>query len=185
MGKHPHFIWEDLFRKRKRSDLVRTLKDNVLFCKLTQRELNYLSNFVYERVFEPNEVIFSQSDRGVGMYLIASGRVAIKTHSTSDEYYITELGEGSFLGELSLVDPEHIRSANAIALDRAKLIGFFKPDLEDILARNPAMGVKILFQLSTVLGRRLLETTDKITQLKEQLKEHEPSKVRDINAKAA
>ena len=46
------------------------------------------------------------------------------------------------------------------------LIGFFKPDLEDILERNPAMGVKILFQLSSVLGRRLLETTERITLLK-------------------
>ena len=53
-----------------------------------------------------------------------------------------------------------------MATERSVLVGFFKPDLEDILERNPAMGVKILFQLSTVLGRRLLETTERITQLK-------------------
>jgi CRP-like cAMP-binding protein len=184
MAKHPHFIWEDLFRNKKRSDLVKTLKENVLFCQLSRRELNYLANFVYERVFEPNEIVFSQGERGVGMYLIANGRIAIKTQSTAGEYYVTELGEGSFLGELSLVDPEHIRSATAIALDRVKLVGFFKPDLEDILARNPAMGVKILFQLSTVLGRRLAETTDRITQLKEQNKEREKNE-REKNAEAA
>ena len=67
-----------------------------------------------------------------------------------------QLAEGSFLGELALVDPNHLRTANAVAMERSVLIGFFKPDLEDILERNPAMGVKILFQLSTVLGRRLL-----------------------------
>ena len=45
------------------------------------------------------------------------------------------------------------------------LIGFFKPDLMEILERKPAMGVKILFQLATVLGERLLQTTDRITLL--------------------
>ncbi len=45
------------------------------------------------------------------------------------------------------------------------LIGFFKPDLMEILERKPEMGAKIMFQLATVLGRRLLETTEKITLL--------------------
>ena len=167
MDKHPNFLWADLFRIKKRnSDLHRILKENILFSTLSRRELNYLSNFVYERTFQINEPIFQQSERGLGMYLIAGGRVGIKTQAPDGEVFVTELSEGSFLGELALVDPNHLRSANAVALERSMLIGFFKPDLEDILERNPAMGVKILFQLSTVLGRRLLETTERITILK-------------------
>jgi CRP/FNR family cyclic AMP-dependent transcriptional regulator len=167
MDKHPHFLWKDLFRgKKRKSDLQRILGENILFCTLTRRELNYLSNFVYERVFQANEPVFQQADRGLGMYLIASGRIAIKTKNAIEEVYVTELGGGSFVGELALVDPQHLRTAHAIALERSVLIGFFKPDLEDILARNPAMGVKILFQLSHVLGRRLLETTERITELR-------------------
>ena len=174
MAKHPHFLWSDLFRrKRRNTDLQKILKDNVLFSTLNRRQLKYLSNFVYERQFEPNEQIYKHGDRGVGMYLIASGRIAIKTQSGSDEMFITELAEGSFLGELALVDPEHLRTANAVAIDRCTLVGFFKPDLEEIIERNPAMGVKILFQLSTVLGRRLLETTNLITQLKGRLGSYE------------
>ncbi len=41
----------------------------------------------------------------------------------------------------------------------------------DILERKPAMGVKILLQLSTVLGRRLLETTEKISSLTREIDE--------------
>ena len=167
MDKHPHFLWADLFRRRRRtSDLVRILGENILFATLKRRELGYLSSFVYERVFEPGEPIFRQGDRGVGMYLIASGRVGIRTQAVESAVFVTELGEGSFLGELALVDPQHLRSAHAVAIERSVLIGFFKPDLQEILDRNPAMGVKILFQLSSVLGRRLLETTDKITQMR-------------------
>jgi len=63
------------------------------------------------------------------------------------------------------VDPDNIRTAAAVAVERTVVVGFFKPDLMELLERKPEMGVKILFQLSTVLGRRLLETTEKITAL--------------------
>lgn len=162
---HPHFIWKDLFRNRNsdQSNIAEALKDNVLFCTLSRRELAYLATVVYERVYQPDEPIFHQNDRGFGMYVITKGRVAIKTHTLEGEALVTTLTKGSFFGELSLVDPENIRTASAIALDRTVVIGFFKPDLMEILERKPAMGVKILYQLATVLGRRLLETTEKIS----------------------
>src|ERR1700737_2404812 len=120
MNTHPHFLWTDLFNKRKkRLDLLRILKDNVLFCTLSMRELKYLSNFVYERTFETEEPIFKQGDRGVGMYLITSGRIAIKTQNASGEVFHTVLNEGSFLGELALVDPQHLRTAHAVPLERS------------------------------------------------------------------
>lgn len=179
MSQHPHFIWSDLFTGRKKnSDLTQILRENILFSTLSSRELKYLSNFVYERVFETGEQIFRHGDRGVGMYLIVSGRIAIKTLQRGEETHITELGKGSFLGELALVDPDHLRSAHAVVTEPSRLIGFFKPDLEGILQSNPAMGVKILYQLSTVLGRRLLETTQRITVLQNQ------GKMEQVRAKA-
>jgi CRP-like cAMP-binding protein len=164
---HPHYLWRDLFRLRrpKNTTIVDALKENILFHTLGRRELAYLSTLVYERVYQPDEPVFEQNDRGLGMYVIAKGRVAIKTHSPRGDVHVTTLEEGSFFGELALVDSENIRTASAIAVERTILIGFFKPDLMELLERRPAMGVKILLQLSTVLGRRLLETTEKITLL--------------------
>ena len=167
MNPHPHFLWADLFKRKSalQNRLVDTLKENVLFNTLSSKELTYLSNFVYERVYQPEEPICGHNDRGLGMYLISKGRVGIKTQSSQGEMLVTILNEGSFFGELALVDPDHLRSASAVAYERTILIGFFKPDLIEILERKPAMGVKILLQLSTVLGRRLLETTEKMTLL--------------------
>ncbi|MGZ3698385.1 MAG: cyclic nucleotide-binding domain-containing protein [Bdellovibrionota bacterium] len=149
------------------------LRENILFRSLTGSELKYLSNFVYERVYQPEEPVFQQNDRGMGMYMIAKGRIAIKTLTPQGEVLVTILKEGSFFGELALVEPDNIRTASAVAADRTVVIGFFKPDLQEILTRKPAMGVKILFQLSAVLGRRLLETTEKITELKRALNQKE------------
>ena len=144
---------------------MNVLKDNVLFCTLSSRELRYLAGLVYDRVYQPDEPIFQQNDRGLGMYLIAKGQVAIKSPTPEREVLVTVLGEGSFFGEIALVEPNSLRSASAVALERTQVIGFFKPDLMEILERKPAMGVKILFQLSMVLGKRLLETTEKMTAL--------------------
>ena len=57
----------------------------------------------------------------------------------------------------------------AIAGEDTSLIGFFKPDLLDILERRPAVGVKIALRLGEVIGRRLKETTDRVSKLEEQL----------------
>ena len=142
------------------------MASNILFRTLGKRELRYLLNFVYERTYQPNEPIFQQGERGVGMYLISKGSIAITTRSPQGQVYVTSLGEGSFCGELALVDPEYLRSATATAVEKTIAVGFFKPDLIEILERNPAVGVKILFQLSIVLGRRLSATTQTITSLK-------------------
>jgi CRP-like cAMP-binding protein len=166
MASHPHFLWKDLFRggnPEKRS-IIDTLKGNILFQTLNRRELAYLANFVYERTYQVDEPVFQQNERGIGMYILAKGRIAIKTHGAGGEVLVTTLREGSFFGEIALVDP-NVRSASAIPLEKSTVVGFFKPDLEEILRRKPEMGVKILFQLSTVLGHRLAETTDRITVL--------------------
>lgn len=175
MPIHPHFLWADLFKKGKDdpNSLVHILKDNILFQNLTHRELTYLSGLVHERVYQPDEPIFQQHDRGLGVYLIVEGQVAIKSQSPRRELLVTTLSNGCFFGEIALIEENSLRTASALALEKTILIGFFKPDLLDIIERKPAMGVKILFQLSTVLGQRLIETTHKITHLKFEQAIHE------------
>ncbi len=173
---HPHFIWKDLFKRgnSEKRAIIEVLKDSALFKTLSGRELAYVSNFVYERVYQANEPVFRQNDRGMGMYIIAKGRVAIKTDSPNGPVLVTILEEGTFFGEIALVDEDNVRTASAVPLEKTVVVGFFKPDLLEITDRKPDTGVKILSQLCRVLGRRLLETTDRITVLS-----------RDKNAKAA
>ncbi|MCC7440814.1 MAG: cyclic nucleotide-binding domain-containing protein [Bdellovibrionales bacterium] len=170
MAAHPHYLWRDLFRRRKSNEdtIIEALGENILFCTLSARELRYLTSLVYERVYQVDEPIFREGERGSGMYVIVAGRVAIKTHHPNSEVLVTTLGKGSFFGELSLVEPENVRTATAVATERTVVVGFFKPDLMEVLERKPQMGVRILFQLASVLGRRLLETTRKITEMKEE-----------------
>jgi CRP-like cAMP-binding protein len=171
-------LWDNIFRKRRGEDGVGDiLRTNMLFQDLSDREIGFLESIVHVRRFHPGEPVFRQGEIGVGMYLIAKGRVEIfvggerSNGEDSKEIFITQLMPGDFFGELALVEDGGRRTASAVVRDECTLIGFFKPDLVEILARNPSMGVKIVSRLAEVLGSRLKETTDKVSELRQALKE--------------
>lgn len=173
-----NFLWDNLFRReRKESSISAVLGHNYIFEVLSSRELKFMENIVHTRVFRPGEVIFTQGELGVGMYIIVKGSVNItveEIHAMDDKSkktFITRLKKGDFFGEIALVEKNGRRTATATAVDEVTLLGFFKSDLYEIIDRNPRSGVKIFGRLSEVLGRRLRETSEKFSELKRELKQ--------------
>lgn len=175
-------LWENILKPREK-DTSSILKENILFQDLSSKELKFVTNIVHLRKYREREVIFHHGEAGVGMYIIAEGSVNITiedSHAESDadhnEIIITKLGEGDFFGEISLIEENGRRSATATALEKTTLIGFFKPDLFEILERNPRAGIKISLRLCEVLSRRLKETTEKASLLEKQIKQLQKEK---------
>jgi CRP/FNR family cyclic AMP-dependent transcriptional regulator len=170
-----NYVWENIFRGKSKSESIRhRLKENILFQDLNFHELRLVENIVNVRHYRPTEPIFKQGEVGVGMYIIISGVVNIyveEMHATTNATYtthVTQLKATDFFGELALVETEGRRTASATAHEECILIGFFKPDLIEIIERNPSAGVKILMRLGEVLGARLRQTTSRITELKKE-----------------
>ena len=171
------FLWKNYFKRTtEEKEISAILKENILFADLSSKQLKFVTNIVHLRKYRTGEVVFRQGEVGVGMYIIASGHVNITVEETiSDKnksphgIIITKLVSGDFFGELSLVEENGRRSATAVAGEDTSLIGFFKPDLLEILERRPGIGVKIALRLGEVIGRRLKETTDRVSILEEQL----------------
>lgn len=173
-----NFLWDNLFRiKAKDDDIRAVLRGNILFQDLNDRELRFIESIVHVRRFHAGEPIFKQGEVGVGMYLISKGRIEIYVNDpnplTDDlrEIFITQLLPGDFFGELALVEDNARRTATAISRDESLLIGFFKPDLTEVLDRQPDVGIKITLRLAEVLGKRLKETTEKVSDLRRALKD--------------
>lgn len=169
-------LWDNIFRRAEEAnDVSQILSRNFLFDSLSKKELHFLRDLVHVRTFHPGETIFRQGEIGVGMYILARGTVDIyvedpqSPEKEASSVHITRLGPGDFFGELSLVEDKGRRTATAIAGEETVLIGFFKPDLVEIVERNPSTGVKILNRLSEVLGRRLKETAEKVTRLRKEI----------------
>lgn len=169
-------LWDNIFRKDQVDPILRTLRQNVLFQDLSRKELLFVKSIAHVRDYLPTEKVFSQGEIGVGMYMIVKGSVDIVVEDFSSsseerkEIHVTRLSRGDFFGELSLVEENGRRNAGAITQEDTQLIGFFKPDLLEILDRNPHTGAKIVFRLAEVLGRRLVTTTENVAQLRKELK---------------
>lgn len=188
-----NFLWDNIFRKPKGQDEIRSaLRENMLFKDLSERELKFLEGIVHVRHFHGGEPVFRQGEVGVGMYIVTKGKVEIfvtdssSLHEKGNDIFITQLLKGDFFGELSLVEDIGRRSASAIAREETTLIGFFKPDLLEILKRSPQAGIKILLRLAEVLGKRLKDTTDKVSDLRRALKQlREPPPLENGNESKA
>jgi CRP-like cAMP-binding protein len=173
-----NFLWDNLFRRNAhQDDVVKILGENYLFKTLSPGELNFLKDLVHTRIYKPGESIFQQGELGVGMYIVAKGTVNITVEDlharepNERNIFVTRLTSGDFFGEISLVEQAGRRTATAAAADEVILLGFFKPDLEEVVERNPRTGVKILTRLGEVLGRRLKETADRFAEVKRELKD--------------
>jgi len=57
------------------------------------------------------------------------------------------------------------RSASAVAKAPSTLLCFFKPELLDLIERNPKLGSKILFRLAWTIGERLKSTNEQVKEL--------------------
>jgi CRP-like cAMP-binding protein len=165
-------IWENIIFKRKSelSDTMQVLVKVPIFADLEEKELIEVEKIVHRRKYKKGEPIFRMGDPGLGMYIIVEGSVEIVEELDNEERkHLADLGDGSFFGDLALLD-ESPRSASAIAKSECDMIGFFRPDLVDLLYRRPQIGTKILWALARVIGERLRRTNDQLTNLQREVK---------------
>ncbi len=173
------YIWENFFRKdSSATDHDRALSENYLFKGLSKSEISFIKSLVHHRVYKAGESIFRQGELGIGMYIIIAGNISFSVEDGSSPdpqkaRYITRLSAGDFFGEIALVEQAGRRTATATATSECSLLGFFKPDLAEVIERNPRLAVKILNRLGEVLARRLKETTSRLTEIKQERKDTE------------
>ena len=104
--------------------------------------------------------IVSQGEAPEFFYVIQTGRVRV-FRETEDRIQtnLTELGPGSYFGEVALVTGQP-RSASVEALEDATLIKVSKDEFDRLLDQNPQLARHIIQQLASwlVAGDRRLET---------------------------
>lgn len=170
MQKVFHALWSSvLLGDSKRRSVADLLRQIPVFKDLSPFELRFIITILHQRTYRSGELVFAEGEAGNGMYIIHSGSVRITGKSEEgEERLFTELQERQFFGELSLLDTQP-RSANVVVMKPAVLYGFFKPDLVDLIRRQPALGTKILMNLATVLGDRLRDTNTRMMQVQDEL----------------
>ena len=169
-------IWGNIFQlERRKTSLAEILANIPLFNTLTPKELRVLEKVVHVRTYKPGDTVFVETEPGVGMYVVRSGRVNIVLqHRTDNRIVLAELEPGDFFGEMALMG-DTARSATAVAVDDVELIGFFHPDLMEIINLHPQMGAKISFGLAKTLADRLRFTNTQLREIWDIRGHHEES----------
>ena len=147
-------FWGDIFKFKKKSNTIDTLRHIPIFKGLSHFDLIKVSKLLHLRKYKKGEVIFHQNEPGESMFIIQAGKVDIQRKTDFGTTTLASLSDGSFFGEISLVD-EETRTATAISKEDSSLLGFFRADLIHLIDRNPRLASFILLHLSMVLGKRL------------------------------
>ncbi|HTR82031.1 MAG TPA: cyclic nucleotide-binding domain-containing protein [Bacteroidota bacterium] len=146
-----------------------------VFEGLKTSELRQVAGIVHRRQYVAGEYVFYQGDPGLGMYVVEQGEVSVLLiGSDGSKKELAVLKDGDFFGELSLLD-ESPRSASVIALADANLIGFFRPDLFEIMEKAPGTGLKIVLKVAEMIGERLRNTNQELSKLRAELDTLKPS----------
>ena len=146
-------------------DMAELFRSIYLFNGLSDEELSLVSDITAQRDFSAGEMIFKEGDVGDTFYGILEGKVRIsKEIEGAGEEALTILDEGSYFGEMALID-EFPRSASAIAHTDCRVLVMDKADFSQLLSRNKDLAYKLLWVFCQVLSQRLRDTNEKIINL--------------------
>jgi len=135
-----------------------------LFRSLKPLELKFVDGLMHERRYLKDEIIFDEGEEGQALYLVMSGRVQLSRGPEGSLRLQTELGPGSFFGDLALLDNSP-RSAQARALDACEMAVFFRDDFLALMETDAVIGYKISLALARHIGQRLRFQLDGHAQL--------------------
>lgn len=93
--------------------------------------------------YAKGHVLFHEGDEGEDMYIIQSGKVAIKKRLKDSETTLAVLEKGDFFGEMAILERAP-RSASAEMVEDGDLIVIAGDMLGDMIKSNPEIAVRML-----------------------------------------
>lgn len=159
--------WENFFAREGGDgggSLEKQLAQIAVFDLLRPHELRKLARIVHVRSFRKGELIIRRGALQSGFYLIRTGSVHIVREGEDRREVVATLYPPELLGEFALLD-DSPRSTSIVAAEPSELIGFFKPDLDDIRNTSPEIGCQIFLRLAEEMTKSLNKDYDRLRQM--------------------
>jgi hypothetical protein len=126
-----------------------------LFAELAPIDLKHIATLAGERLFHAGDLIAQQGEPGDEMFIIVSGRVAVR-EGTADR---SERAAGDVVGEMSIITHEP-RLASLIAVEPVRVLSLDRRAFEGMLRDRPEISLAVM----RVLIARLKESEAKVYQ---------------------
>jgi sigma-B regulation protein RsbU (phosphoserine phosphatase) len=123
-----------------------------LFAALPPEELDHLVASLRPASYPAGTVLFSEGERGERFYIVLAGAIAIvKALGTDAERVLGLRGAGEFVGEMSLLSQDGLRTATVRVEQEARVLELTRADFDALLHRYPLLAYEMLRVLSTRL----------------------------------
>lgn len=146
-----------------------SLRQVPLFKSLPDAELENLNKHLNPVSIPDGEILFSEGDPGNSLFIILVGGLEIiKALNTAEESLLYVHGPGDFVGEMSLLVRDGMRSATVRSQGETKMMELTRADFNRLLESSPTLA----YEMVRELGDRLRDTTNAtIVDLKHKNKE--------------
>ena len=150
----------NILRERMHIDMP-ALRRVPLFADLPIEEIEVLAATLQPMAYSANTLLFREGDTGDRFYVVLDGTIAIiKAMDTADERLVGLRGTGEFVGEMSLLNPDGLRTASVRVHEDARVLEMTRADFDALLYRYPTLAYSML----RVLSMRLRASNDTAIQ---------------------
>jgi sigma-B regulation protein RsbU (phosphoserine phosphatase) len=137
--------------------LCMTLKEPLisqvpLFANLPADEHAYLAATLRQVIYPSGALLFREGDYGEHFYIVLAGQLEIiKALGTPNELMLDARGSGEFVGEMSMLNRDNVRTASVRAKGPTRLLEMRHADLDALMHRHPELAYELVRVLSTRL----------------------------------
>ncbi|MBC8412117.1 MAG: cyclic nucleotide-binding domain-containing protein [Nitrospira sp.] len=152
----------------KIKDIIKKYKDEfILFNMLDESEIENIVPYLAIEDYLQGSVLYNEGDEGNYIGFIIQGELEVKkeTEFKGKQIVIAILGEGSFVGELALVDAKRRRNATVAVRQNVELVTLNRASLEIIVEKYPRIAIKILKGLNQIMAIRMRKAVDRLASI--------------------
>ncbi len=147
--------------------IIAQLKKRYLFFNdFSEEELGTIFKLSSKENYGKFDYLIRKGTSGTTMYIILSGAVAVVDDSEDRHVVLDELGEGSCVGEMAIVD-RLPRSASVIATRATRALAINETVLR---LSNPALCLKLYRNLAAIISERLRASEERYTKMLDRLR---------------
>ena len=142
--------------------LCRMLENSFLFKDFSHKEIEQLAHYMHGYKAPAGTVLFQEGERDNFLLIITLGKARVlKKDDNGVQKEIAQIRKGATLGEMSIVD-DFLHSATVMTTEDSEVALITKANLINITEKYPALGVKLLWQISRQLSARVRQLSGKL-----------------------
>jgi CRP/FNR family transcriptional regulator, cyclic AMP receptor protein len=133
---------------------------------LADEEIETFCAYLDLRVFPADAILMTEGEAGDFMGFLVKGRLAVKKETSFAGKYIllAIIDPGSMVGEISMMN-QCRRIATVTATEESQLLILTSHRLNELIEREPRLGIKIMRRIIQVLSLRLQGADDRLVKL--------------------